>query len=112
MKACTCSVPFWVIYIRKYQVNEGFWGFFCSADLRLSAAAGEQLDVALSCHVFEGLAHLLQSPPRGLLHVDSGPQHVLERGQEVVTDVQGKLLNGLHLSDRTLIFQRSGRGYR
>lgn len=65
-------------------------------------AAGDQLEFALSCHIFEVFAHLLQFSPRGLLHVDSGPQHVVERSQEVMTDVQGKLLNGLHLSDRIL----------
>lgn len=48
------------------------------------------------------LAHLLQSPPGGLLHVDSGPQHVAEGGQEVMADVQGELLDGLHLSDGTV----------
>lgn len=53
----------------------------------------------------EMFAHLLQSSPRGLFHVHSGPQHVIERGQEVMTDVKGKLLNGLYLSDRILWFQ-------
>lgn len=55
------------------------------------------------------LAHLLQSPPGGLLHVDSGPQHVVEGGQEVMADVQGELLDGLHLSDGTAgRFKRDG----
>lgn len=90
----------------KHQKIPRLWRvvfFFCPPAFISSfscAAAGEQPDVALPCHVSEVLAHLLQSSPRGLLHVDSGPQHVVERGQEVMTDVQGKLLNGLHLSDR------------
>lgn len=65
-------------------------------------SAGEHSDVALKRHIFEMFAHLLQSSPRGLFHVNSGPYHVVERGQEVMTDVKGKLLNGLHLSDGIL----------
>lgn len=45
-----------------------------------------------------GVFHLLQPPPWSLLHVNFGPQHMVERGQEVMTDIQGELLNALYLN--------------
>lgn len=42
--------------------------------------------------------YLLQPSPWSLLHVNFGPQHMVERGQEMITDIQGKLLNGLDLN--------------
>lgn len=63
----------------------------------------EHPDVALWCHASEMFAYLFQSFPRGLFHVNSGPQHVVEGCQEVMTDVKGELLNGLHLSDGILV---------
>lgn len=55
--------------------------------------------------VIEMFAHLLQFSPRGLFHVNFGPQHVVKRSQEVMTDVKGKLLNGLHLLQDIVTFK-------
>lgn len=41
--------------------------------------------------------YLLQPSPWSLLHVNLGPQHMVERGQEMMTDIQGKLLDVLNL---------------
>lgn len=45
--------------------------------------------------------YLLQPSPWSLLHVNLGPQHMVERGQEMMTDIQGELLNGFHLDTKS-----------
>lgn len=82
----------------KHKWQRGWHSAFASS-ARLCSHSGEQPDAA----IFELVAHLLQSFPWRLLNVNSGPQHVVEGGQEVVTYVQGKLLNGLHLSGQDIV---------
>ncbi len=53
--------------------------------------------------------YLLQPPPWSLLHVNFDPQHMVERGQEVMTDIQGELLNGLYLNRCIKHKKQSGR---
>lgn len=47
--------------------------------------------------------YLVQPFPWCLLHVNLDPQHVVERGQEMVTKIQRKLLNGLYLNTKYIV---------
>ena len=44
--------------------------------------------------------YLLQLAPGSLLHVNCDTQHVVERGEEVMTDIQGELLDAFDLIGR------------
>lgn len=66
-------------------------------NVQVSASWNQSFVLIFFTVVIQTVFYLFQPSPRSLLHVDSSPQNMVERGQEVMTDVQGKLLNGLYL---------------